>query len=68
MADCVITLLCPNDGLAMGLNISVASFAGPHDVPPFHTHVKVDSQVTCVNVLTAHTWKVTGDLLVEKVQ
>jgi hypothetical protein len=66
MADCVIVCLCPIDGLGMTVNISLDNIGNAQGTPP-HTHVIVDNQITCLNVVTAHVWKVTGTLTIERV-
>lgn len=65
MADCVLTMLCPIDGLGVTI-INANLKRNDQEDRDSHLHLEVSTQVTCLNVLTPHTWRVAGGLLLER--
>lgn len=61
-------LLCPICGQILGLPVAALRPGSVADVLAKdvgnHCHVAVDGDFTCVN---AHRWRITGDLILERV-
>lgn len=62
----VIAMTCPTCGLALA-NIDTDFLRNNAEDRAHHVHVQVADQVVCANLVTPHTWRISGELTLRPV-